>query len=729
MNLVDLFLSLIKSPFFLISLAFWGIAFVLVKILGKKKENVTIFFPFLILIRSKWLNKLFYRIAKKLPRFWKIFWNIGIVVSFLLMIYSLYFFISNFLHLLINPQPENAIVPLIPGVTIDLPMFTAMIIPLLITITVHEFSHAIAAETDDVKVKSSGIMGGGIFFIILYGAFVEVDEFQLYSKKIKPSTRLRVAAAGVWSNILLAGLVFLLLSIYPQTINLTYETQGFQIVEVVPNNQGGFNEGNVFPGDIVAKINGTTINNFEGPTLTDILLNYTFDQTGIKCSIGDQLVLQCYNKSSHQYYNRTVYLGHRAYTGFNYEKVNNSVFTITDVDDAMEGGNNFDKDLLGKNITAINGTFVDYSQNITLSTFLKQFIPDYQLILTDTTGENITIDVNFAPRYATSHTFRRIFVGINFDQLNSTHVMVTKVLKNQTEGGINEGLIEEGKLITQVNGIALNLTNMSFRDFIDSEINPQVGDVLILTDSSGKNYTLNTGAIPVIPVYIGINSQTYGVPKNWLGRFTGPNFPIKYYQFLFYTWMISFSLAIFNLLPAGIFDGGRMMKEVIGKLIGEKRISKAVKKLRYEFDPEQPRQHLFTHNIHKILSCNMLPASDLKQKTSTSSNIDIPAEDESIQNKKGDSGKFSEIKSQNKIALDYTALDTIEDGFIDSIKINSKPLPPLKTIIEVEVEFDLDEKEKVKKRIFRIISWVTGGIILASLLISLIKFNNTLFWL
>ena len=49
--------------------------------------------------------------------------------------------------------------------------------------------------------------------------------------------------------------------------------------------------------------------------------------------------------------------------------------------------------------------------------------------------------------------------------------------------------------------------------------------------------------------------------------------------------------------------------------------------------------------------------------------------------------------------------------------------------IEVEVEFDLDEREKLKKRVFRIISWITGGVIIASLIISLIKFNNTLFWL
>ncbi|MHA1794899.1 MAG: M50 family metallopeptidase, partial [Promethearchaeota archaeon] len=353
--------------------------------------------------------------------------------------------------------------------------------------------------------------------------------------------------------------------------------------------------------------------------------------------------------------------------------------------------------------------------------------PNYELILTDSCGENTSIDVNFEPRIATAYSLRNIFVGINFTKVNSTHIQISRVLSNQTEGGVNEGRINEGILITHVNGIALNLTSQSFREFVDSIIKPKVGDILVVTDITGQNYTLNTVAIPVNPIYIGFNSQTYGVPKNWVGQITGPNFPIHYYQFLFYTWMISFSLALFNLLPAGIFDGGRMMKEVIAKIIGEKYHPKTKKKLKYEFNPKQPQQHLYTHNIRKILSCCISPSSDSNQRSKDNSKTKNPSLDQS--QKQHDSIESASIKANSELNLDYIALDTAEDGFLDTIEIRSKPLPAPKTIIEVEVEFDLDEREKLKKRVFRIISWITGGVIIASLIISLIKFNNTLFWL
>ncbi|MHA1476042.1 MAG: site-2 protease family protein [Promethearchaeota archaeon] len=188
MTFVEVLLGLITEPIFIISCIFWIITFILIKILGKKKENVTIFFPFLVLFKSKLFNRFFQKISGKGRRLWKIWWNIGVIVSFLFMIYAIYFFTSNFFALIFNPQPENAIIPLIPGVTIGLPLFSYLILPILFSMSIHEFSHAIAAEIDGVNVKSSGIFGAGIFFIIGFGAFVEVDEFQLNSKTYSSKT-------------------------------------------------------------------------------------------------------------------------------------------------------------------------------------------------------------------------------------------------------------------------------------------------------------------------------------------------------------------------------------------------------------------------------------------------------------------------------------------------------------------------------------------------------------
>ncbi|MHA1520499.1 MAG: site-2 protease family protein [Promethearchaeota archaeon] len=699
-DLVTFFVSLVQSPLFIISIAFWAIAFILIKILGKNKEMVTLFFPFLILIRSKKLNKFFRKIARKYPKFWKVFWNIGVVVSFCLMLFALYFFVSNFIQLIFDPKPENAIMPLIPGVTIDLPTFTALIVPLLITITVHEFSHAIAAETDGVNVKSAGIMGAGIFFIIGYGAFVEVDEFQLNSKTFSSSTRLRVASAGVWSNIILAGLAFLLLSIYPSTMGLGYDTTGFQINEVVPLNEGGYNEDNVFSGDIVYSINGTVINYLEGPTLTDVLMN----TTELECSVGDQLVLTCYDPESHDYYNRSIVLGVRSFIGFNYQQYNATAFQILEVYDTLLGGNNYNPELIGQIITHVNGTAINNETGSTLDLLFTNFTPNYKMILTNHLGINYTVDVNYFPGVATAHVLRNVFIGINITQIDTNSIEITTILSNGTESGINEGRIPENTIIKQINGIPLNLSQIDFKTFIEQYIDPKPGDILNFTDEYGKSYSILTSEIPVIPVYVGITSQPYWIPRNWVGRLLGPIFPNSYHEFILYIWMISLSLALFNLLPTSIFDGGRMMKEIINLLFGKDYDPQARKKLRYEFDVKSPKQHLFTHNIHKIHSCKAL----------------IPIE--------GITDTKEEIEfMQTDIA--FHGIDTSSDDYLDTIELeNTENLEP-KTLIEVDVEYEQDLKENQKKITYRIISWLTGGIVIASLVISIAKFNETIFWM
>ena len=52
-----------------------------------------------------------------------------------------------------------------------------------------------------------------------------------------------------------------------------------------------------------------------------------------------------------------------------------------------------------------------------------------------------------------------------------------------------------------------------------------------------------------------------------------------------------------------------------------------------------------------------------------------------------------------------------------------------KKFIEVEIEYEQDLKEIPKKRIYRVISSIMGVILIASFIISIIKFGNSLFWL
>ena len=713
MAFVEVLLNLIKEPIFIISCVFWIITLILVKILGKKKENISIFFPFLVLFKSKLFNRFFKKISGKGRRLWKIWWNIGIIVSFLLMIYAIYFFISNFIALVFNPQPENAIIPLIPGVTIGLPIFSYFILPILFSMTIHEFSHAIAAEIDGVNVKSSGIFGAGIFLIVGFGAFVEVDEFQLYSKNYSSITRLRVASAGIWSNIVITGIFVLLLLGFPTIMKVGYYSEGIQVNYVLPYDEGGFNENNLEIGDIVYKINNTIVDNNNNANLNDILMN----KTSLNCSIGDQLEFTCINRTTGEEYVRDVTLGFNSFVGFDWVQLSNTAINITKVYSWIEAGNNYNLDLKGKIIVKINETLINYQNNQTFEVYLTQNKPSYKLNITSDIGESYEIIVDFYSNIPGAHLLNDIYLGLNIEKNSDNSVNITEVFNNESESGINEGRIFESTIITKINGIQITLTNQSFKEFFTSNFSPKPGDTLIFTDEKEKNYTLFASEKPIIPVFIGIQTQSYWVPSNWLGRLIGGLFPNEINLFFYFTFMISFSLALFNLLPISIFDGGRMMKEIIHLAIGTKNVDKkAKKKLLYEYDVEESKQHLFTHSINEVIRVREI----------------IPMENTLIN--KNESDNYGEIEKRDGKAfkgrdLIYKTHDTSNDGFIDTVEINDDQNIEKKRIIEVEIEYEQDLKETLKKRLYRLISSILGVVLVASFIISIIKFGNSLFWL
>ncbi|MHA1767456.1 MAG: site-2 protease family protein [Promethearchaeota archaeon] len=713
MGILGVLLDLINNPIFIISCIFWIITFILVKILGKKKENITVFFPFLVLFKSKIFNRFFQKIASKGKRLWKIWWNIGVIVSFLLMIYAIYFFISNFFALIFNPQPENAIVPLIPGVTIGFPIFSYFILPILFAVTIHEFSHAIAAEIDGVKVKSSGIFGAGIFLVVGFGAFVEVDEFQLYSKNYSSKTRLRVASAGIWSNIILTGIVFLIILGFPTLMKVGYYTEGFQIKNVLSANEGGFNENNLVSGDIVYKINNTVVDFNNNAQLNDILTN----KTDLKCSIGDELEFFCINGTTGEGYTRNVRLGFNSFVGFDWIQLNNTAINITNVYSWLRAGNNYDLDLKGKIIVKIDDMFINYEKNQTFERFLTLKKPSYKLNITTDMGKIYEINVDFYSNIPGAHLLQNIYVGMNINKMSENSINITEVFKNDTESGINEGRIPENVIITKINGIQISLSNQTFKEFIANKIAPKPGDFLVFTDENEINYTIITTKKPILPVFIGIQTQAYWVPSNWFGRLIGGVFPNEVNLFLTFTFMISLSLALFNLLPISIFDGGRMIKEIINLIIGTKEIEKeARKKLLYEYDKKDPKQHLFTHSVNKIINVKAI----------------IP-EIHSL-NDKNEEEQAEDIKKREKnnisyINLPYNFYDTSTDGFIDTIEITDDQNIKDKSKIEVEIEYEHDLREKPKQLIYRAISLFMVILLIASFIISYIKFGKTLFWL
>ncbi|VVB80653.1 Peptidase family M50 [uncultured archaeon] len=111
---------------------------------------------------------------------------------------------------IIKAPPVMPLIPYFPqifGVQSLMPpfYFTYFIVALLIVAVVHEFSHGIFMRLFKVRIKSTGFA----FLGPILGAFVEQNDQDLVRKSRR--NQMTVLAAGVFANILFAGIFFLLL--------------------------------------------------------------------------------------------------------------------------------------------------------------------------------------------------------------------------------------------------------------------------------------------------------------------------------------------------------------------------------------------------------------------------------------------------------------------------------------------------------------------------------------
>lgn len=693
---IDLIINFLTDPFFIYSAIFWIVCYIVIKILGKKRENVTLMFPFLAMFRTQRFNKWLQKIAMKFPRFWKFVWNVGIFVSFGFMIFAIYFFIANLIDLFTAPSIENVISPLIPGVNIDFPMFTYLILPLLFIITIHEFSHAMAAEIDGIEVKSTGVMGAGVFFIVAFGAFVEIDEFAINSAKVSVWTRLRIACAGTFSNAIQAGIAIILLMNFSAILTPFYGPEVFQVDYTLTSIQGGYNDGNVFIGDKVYAINNTVINVRNGISLTAILNNKT---DAIKCSVGDTLNFSVIDTTGERQ-NRIVTLGYHFFLGFNYKfsEENDSIIEITEVFEKIRGGNNFDALSVGMKFISIDGFDFNATEGNTPESYLKSQTEEKMANLTTITDQNISIHIDYYPLAAGAYEFRSFYTGIFFEKLSFEKVKVTRVLKNSTETGLNEDLILEEDVITKVNGIKLNLSDgVSFEQFLVTEVRLIINnntEVIFTVNPNGIEQEINRTVIfkPMqkSSVYIGIGTSPYWIPKNWFSSMLGGVFPIWLEREFMFFFIIALSVTMFNMLPLPIFDGNRVIKEIINSIIGSKFERGKTKRIMLNFSQSEADYHLKTYNITRI------------------QNVEV------------------KLDSQSDYELNYKAKDTIGDDFVDTISfdIENPKLPPTGTTIEVIVEHDQDQKAPLKRKIMNLIGIGILIIVVMNFIMSYVLFGD-----
>jgi membrane-associated protease RseP (regulator of RpoE activity) len=461
-----------------------------------------------------------------------------------------------------------------------------LLLPLLFIVTTHEFAHGISASIDGVEIKSTGVLGAGLFFLVGLGAFVEVDERTLRSSKFKRNTRFRIAAAGTYVNALTAGVAFLLILNFPTLISPFY-VQTIQINSVLTPQDGGFNYGNLESGDVIVAIKrqNDPDNQFlyldlsQDINLTSILSN----STRIKFTIGENLTFNTYNPSSDSYSKKNVTVG---------------------------------------------------------------------------------------PRYD---------IGIRYNYIpNGTGLIITYNYSSSTETNI---------FISKVNGTAINTSNGDTLELLLTNFNLKA---INLSTDAGNDYILD---VEIVGVFIGVRSNSYWMHRNDFAKFFTSNWPIFLIRQLLWFFIIAFSITLFNVMPLPIFDGDRIVKEIINWIFGEDYKTKRKKKDRLIYKGTDTECKLTEYRVENIEYVKIL----LKEDNKSNHNSEVLL------------GKDN-----------YELVDSIGDGYKDTVSVKLSETTKLKenSVFEVSYEYWYDNKRKIKRIVLNAVRVVALGLILLNFALS-----------
>jgi membrane-associated protease RseP (regulator of RpoE activity) len=187
-------------------LAVWALIYALAVLLKADKHGI-IAKPYYIMLKTVVFNSWIEKIGSRFRRGWLAFFDIGAAMGIGLLAFVIYSFINNAVGLFRHSSsagPTLLIIPL-PGLTIGWDIFPYILLAIAVLLIPHEVAHGIASVLDKVPLKSSGVF----MAIFLPGGFVEIDEENLAKRKAR--TKLRVFAAGSFTNVATWALVLLLL--------------------------------------------------------------------------------------------------------------------------------------------------------------------------------------------------------------------------------------------------------------------------------------------------------------------------------------------------------------------------------------------------------------------------------------------------------------------------------------------------------------------------------------
>ncbi|MEM1606826.1 MAG: site-2 protease family protein [Candidatus Bathyarchaeia archaeon] len=224
----------------------WLAAYLLGRVLHLERYGLNIK-PLFIKYESKWFKDLLHKCSRRQRVLWKVFSNVSVLLGFGLMIFILVFLSRNLMGTLLPHYGREAtVVPIIPGVTLDLLWLPYFLIAVIAAIFMHEAAHGIIALIEGVGIKSAGLLALAIF----PGGFVEVEEEEI--NRLPHLSRMKIFSAGSSSN-LIFGLITLLLT---STLFSSTPT-GIIVINVLEN--GPLQKAGIGRWDVIYALNNTRI--------------------------------------------------------------------------------------------------------------------------------------------------------------------------------------------------------------------------------------------------------------------------------------------------------------------------------------------------------------------------------------------------------------------------------------------------------------------------------------
>nr|SVE78939.1 EOG090X08FA [Daphnia lumholtzi] len=183
-------------------------------------------------------------------------YSFGTMVTILLCIPSLILLAStavvSFENLRQHENHEAILQPVVPGVNLpsaDLPYY---LITLLVCTVVHEIGHALAAVSEQIPLIGFGLL---VWFIVP-AAFVELPTKDVTS--LSPWKQLKIYCAGVWHNIVLSIVAFLIMTSLPILLMPLFQTGvGVCVLNLDRYSVGGYHDFQI--GDQLTDVNSCRV--------------------------------------------------------------------------------------------------------------------------------------------------------------------------------------------------------------------------------------------------------------------------------------------------------------------------------------------------------------------------------------------------------------------------------------------------------------------------------------